>query len=277
MRSAGGGGPPHGESFGVVEMQPSSARVPSGAATNPTHLVPALATGATGTGDAARSEQLALAGVVPGSPTRDEGRAAEPRRVWPFGDLPLMYYRAILADPPWHFDAGGDRGPSDHYDTMSVDEIAALPVSHLAAGDCVLFMWVTDPLLPAGLEVMRAWGFDYRTVAFTWAKTRRKHGTLEVAPTDWHMGTGYWTRANPEMCLLGATGRPSPRPDATNVKQLVVAPRREHSRKPPQVHERIEALVEGPYLELFARERRPGWAAWGNDVDHFANGAPVNA
>lgn len=193
---------------------------------------------------------------------------------WPFGDLPLMHYRCVLADPPWSFSAGGDRGAREHYDTMSAAEVAALPVGNLCAGDCALFLWVTNPLLPRGLDVMAAWGFEFKTVAFTWAKTRRKHDTAEIGPADWHMGMGFWTRANTEVCLLGTRGKPQ-RIDA-GVRQLVVAPLREHSRKPPQVHEGIERLVAGPRLELFAREKRQNWAAWGLEVDKFSHG-PAHA
>jgi N6-adenosine-specific RNA methylase IME4 len=121
-----------------------------------------------------------------------------------------------------------------------------------------LFLWATDPSLPQALEVMAAWGFVYKTVAFTWAKTT-KDGT------GFPIGCGYWTRANPEQCLLATRGRPQRLSRA--VPQLVLAPRREHSRKPDQVYERIEALVPGPYLELFAREQRPGWDSRGYEVE----------
>lgn len=178
--------------------------------------------------------------------------------------LPLFHYQAILADPPWAFDnwseAGTDRNASQHYDCMSPDAIKALPVGHVAAPDCALFLWVTDPLLPLGLEVMAAWGFTYKTVAFTWAKRTK-------TDAGWHLSTGYWTRANPEMCLLGTMGRPKRL--ARDVRQLVVAPVREHSRKPDAIHSSVERLVAGPYLEMFARQRRPGWDSWGNEVEKF--------
>lgn len=205
---------------------------------------------------------------------------------WPFGDLRPLSYRAIYVDPPWHFEnysaAGEGRHANRHYDTMTLDEIKALPVGQLAAGDCALFMWISDPMLPQALEVLAAWGFTYKTVAFTWIKVlRRDHRKL-------HMGNGYWTRSNPEQCWLATTG--SPQRIGRGVRQALEAellggpldawaelenreirsPVREHSRKPPDVRRGIEALVEGPYVELFARQAETGWHSWGNQVDRFA-------
>ena len=113
---------------------------------------------------------------------------------------------------------------------------------------------------------MEAWGFEYKTVAFYWVKlnTAAKH------PADYFTGLGYWTRANPEQCLLGTRGKPPRR--AKNVKRLIVEKRREHSRKPECVRERIERLVAGPYLELFARETKQGWDTWGDQVELFDRG-----
>lgn len=184
---------------------------------------------------------------------------------WPFGDLPLFNFGVIYADPAWPFEnysaKGESRNPNRHYATMSLEQIKALPVRHLAAEACACFMWVTDPHLPAGIETLRAWGFRYATVAFTWAK-QNKSGE------GFFMGTGYYTRANPEMCLLGVTG-PIGRPRSRSIRQLVVEPLREHSRKPDSVAKSIERMFPGPYLELFARTARPGWTAWGNQTDRF--------
>lgn len=177
--------------------------------------------------------------------------------------LPLFHYGAIYADPAWLFEnwseAGTGKNASQHYDCMTLDQIKALPVGHLATKDAALFLWVTDPLLPQGLEVMAAWGFKYVTVGFTWGKTT-KHGA-------WHFGPGYWTRANPEMCLMGTTG--DPKRLHADVRQLVIEPVREHSRKPDRIRDDIRRLVGGPYLELFARQAAPGWDAWGNQVGKF--------
>jgi N6-adenosine-specific RNA methylase IME4 len=163
------------------------------------------------------------------------------------------HYGVICADPPWPFATyshkGKGRSAEAHYDCMGLDEIKAMPVAGWAAGDCALFLWATDPLLPRAFEVIAAWGFVYKTVAFTWAKTT-KDGT------GFPIGCGFWTRANPELCLLATRGRPQR--ISRSVRQLILAPRRAHPQKPDEVYERIESLVPGPYLELFARKRRPG-------------------
>ena len=115
------------------------------------------------------------------------------------------------------------------------------------------------PLLREALQVMDAWGFEYRTTAFTWAKVNR-----DGSP---YMGLGYWTRGNAELCLFGKRG--TPKRIAQDVPQLIIERRREHSRKPDCVHQRIERLVAGPYLELFGRQSRPGWTVWGNEATKF--------
>jgi N6-adenosine-specific RNA methylase IME4 len=158
---------------------------------------------------------------------------------------------------------------------MTLDDIKALPVADVAGRDCLLLMWAVDPLLPQAVDLGRSWGFTYKTVGFCWAKTRRVDSTRGAdlateAERAFPMGTGYWTRANPELCLLFAKGHP--KRVSASVRKLLVAPRREHSRKPDETYERIEALVGGPYLELFARHQRPGWSAWGNQVTKFNGG-----
>jgi N6-adenosine-specific RNA methylase IME4 len=162
-------------------------------------------------------------------------------------------YRVILADPPWTFatysSRGKGRSAEAHYDCMPTGGIAAMRVAELAAPDCALFLWTTDPMLPQALGLIEAWGFTYKSVAFTWTKPTKDN-------TGWVMGCGYWTRANPEQCLLATRGRPQRL--SRSVRQLIVAPRREHSRKPDEIYDRIEALLAGPYLELFARQAPPG-------------------
>jgi N6-adenosine-specific RNA methylase IME4 len=187
---------------------------------------------------------------------------------WPSGT-----YGAILADPPWRYMTwsakGTGRSAEQHYQTMGPDEIRALPVGALAAPDCALLLWATFPNLPLALDVIGAWGFTYKTAAFVWAKTARSQAN-SFAPKH-HIGLGHWTRANAELCLLATKGHPT-RLDK-GVRQLIVSPVRQHSRKPDEQYERIERLVAGPYLELFARQRRPGWDAWGDeapDVARFA-------
>lgn len=179
-------------------------------------------------------------------------------------------FSVIYADPPWEFKVysgkGKQRSAERHYDTTGLDDIAALPVEALAAPDCALFLWAVMPELPGALEIIKAWGFTYKTAGFTWAKQNR-------SGDGWFTGMGYWTRANAELCLLATRG--SPQRLAMDVPQLIVAPVREHSRKPDEAPPRIERLLAGPYLELFARGERPGWTVWGNEIerDEFVKAA----
>lgn len=174
--------------------------------------------------------------------------------------LPNNKYRCILADPPWHFkvwsDRGAGRSASKHYPCMSLNAIQALPVRDIVDTDCVLFLWATYPMLQYALSVIPAWGFTYKTVAFTWIKLTRSN-----TPAT---GLGYWTRSNAEICLLGTRGHPQRR--AKNVHQVILSQRRKHSQKPDEQYARIVQLVPGPYIELFASVQQPGWDAWGNDV-----------
>ncbi len=173
-------------------------------------------------------------------------------------------FDVILADPPWHFkvwneESGSGRSASKHYPVMSIEEICALPVNELRAGNCALFLWATWPTIFRYVPVvLKAWGFIYRTKAFTWVKTT-KNGNLA-------MGTGYYTRANDEPCLLAVRGS-MPVADR-GVLGTFLSPRREHSRKPDEQYEMIERLYpDRNYLELFAREKREGWSAWGNEIE----------
>jgi N6-adenosine-specific RNA methylase IME4 len=182
---------------------------------------------------------------------------------------PSDHYKVICADPPWTFATysrkGKGRSAEAYYDCMALADIKALPVGTWAARDCVLLLWATDPLLEKAFEVIRAWGFVYKTVGFYWVKLNKAPpgcpagiGQKEVG---FFTGLGFWTRANPELCLLATRGKPRRR--RADVKKLIVAPRREHSRKPDEAYARIEALCTGPYLEMFARSTRPGWDGWG--------------
>lgn len=180
-----------------------------------------------------------------------------------FAGLPRQHFAVIMADPPWTFATrsakGKGRSPERHYDCMSLDDIAGLPVASLAAPDCALLLWITDPLLPAGLDIIRSWGFAYKTVGFYWTKR-----TITGKPA---IGTGYYTRANPEQCLLATRG--APKRLSKGVRKWIDAPRREHSRKPDEAYERAQQLFAGPHLELFGRESRPGWTTWGNEATKF--------
>lgn len=170
-------------------------------------------------------------------------------------------FKAILIDPPWKFVARSDKGEgrsaAEHYTTTGLDPIKALPLAQLADKDCVMFMWMVDWCPKWALELIEHWGFEHKTTAFTWAKQNE-------SGEGWHMGQGYWTRSNPEDCWLATRGHPQ-RIHA-DVRQLVVAPVMEHSRKPDEIHDHIMRLVDGPYLEIYARRPRDGWVTFGNEI-----------
>tara|TARA_R110000868_G_scaffold411297_2_gene702900 strand:- start:2145 stop:2687 length:543 start_codon:yes stop_codon:yes gene_type:complete len=165
------------------------------------------------------------------------------------------------------------RETEKHYNTMPTNEISKMPVDTLAAKNCVLFIWITWPMLEYSLKVIKDWGFQYKTCGFAWIKANNRQMDLLQDDLKVDMTCGYWTRANSEVCLLATKGKPK-RLDA-GVRQAIIAPRREHSRKPDGIHERIERLVAGPYLELFARQKREGWTVWGNQTDKFPMGRNV--
>ena len=186
----------------------------------------------------------------------------------PFTSLPELQARVILADPPWSFKnysaKGEAKNPSARYDCMPLDDIQALPVHELAdPTGCALIMWATAPMLPEAIQTMAKWGFEFKS-AGAWAKQSQ-------TGSKWAFGTGYCYRSAAEIWLLGTIGAPKQR--ARNVRNLIVSPVREHSRKPEQMRIDIERLWPGPYIELFARERAAGWMSWGNDTDKFSGGA----
>jgi N6-adenosine-specific RNA methylase IME4 len=193
--------------------------------------------------------------------------------------LPSGPFGCILADPPWSFLTYGKkrtiphRGAEEHYGTMTAEELRAMPVADVAARDCALFMWIVDSHLDEALDLGRAWGFAFKTIAFVWCKTTAEEHQMGFFPpeTVHRIGMGYWTRKQSELCLLFTRGKP--RRLDKGVRQIIQSPRREHSRKPDETFARVEALVGGPYLELFAREARPGWAAWGNQTTKFGAAA----
>ena len=176
--------------------------------------------------------------------------------------FPNKKYDIIYADPAWNFknwsDKGNDRSPLQHYSCMSISDICNLPIHDITNDDCVLFIWVIDPLLNKAFEVIKSWGFTYKTVAFTWAKENKKS-------SGYFTGLGYWTRGNPEMCLLATKGKP--KRVSKSVRQLVIDARREHSRKPDRIRDDIVTLMgDKPRIELFARQKIEGWDSWGNEV-----------
>lgn len=198
----------------------------------------------------------------------------------PLSDLPQGHYAVGLIDPPWRYLAWSNKGlgksADRHYETMTIDQLKALPVRSVFAKNAVIFVWVIDSHLELALDVINAWGFRYKTVGLYWVKTT-KDGE------GYPMGTGFWTRANPEhtyecwagddqeveRCLLATTPKVPTRQDK-GVPRLMISPRREHSRKPDETHERVERLVNGPYLEMFSRTDREGWDVWGHEAGNYA-------
>ena len=170
-------------------------------------------------------------------------------------------YSVIYADPPWRYTAKNVQGAAEnHYPTMSIDDICALPVSELAAPDSALFLWATFPMIPEALRVIDAWGFHFKTVAFVWLKQNRKAKT-------WFYGMGFWTRSNAEICLLATKGHPK-RVDK-GVHQFIISPLEAHSKKPDEARDKIVRLMgDIPRVELFARQQPDGWDVWGNEVEN---------
>jgi len=180
-------------------------------------------------------------------------------------------YPVIYADPPWKFAAYSEKGEGRsavaHYDCMTMDQLFALRVQEIASDDAVLFLWTTDPFLQMGMKLIEAWGFKFKTVAFYWAKIKKTADVNSLSERDFFTGLGYWTRANVEPCLLATRGKP--RRISRKVRRLIISERREHSRKPDVVYDKIEELVDGPYIELFARSSRKGWESWGDQTSLF--------
>ena len=200
----------------------------------------------------------------------------------PFAALRRGYYGAIAVDVPARFKSytaiqsqnpGSIRSNERHYSTMSFTELAALPVKDLASGDgCHLFYWTSGPFLPQAIALISTWGFKYSTRAFTWVKLRPSYdpNQLRLTPlveSDLNVGLGLTTRHQTELVLLGRRG--NARRISKRVREVILAPVREHSRKPDEFYRRVQQYCQGPYVELFARERRPGWDAFGNEVDKF--------
>lgn len=193
--------------------------------------------------------------------------------------------RVISVDFPWAFETRSDAGQEKcpDYDTMTIEEVKQTPIDYLAATDCVMFMWVTWPLMPHWNDIIEALGFEYSGLAWEWVKYNPETGKYAFGP-------GYGTRKNLEPCLLAMRGNPKMRPNidlplfgeakpvgVRSVRDFMEIwpldsmrqPRDEHSRKPDEQYIRMETMFEGPYVELFARQRYPGWIAWGNEVDKF--------
>tara|TARA_R100001460_G_C3453926_1_gene165058 strand:- start:42 stop:587 length:546 start_codon:yes stop_codon:yes gene_type:complete len=178
--------------------------------------------------------------------------------------FPNKKYNIIYADPPWTFknynDEKSNHNASHHYSCMSLEDIKSLPVASISEKDCILFMWCTDPLINKQLEVIDSWGFNYKTIGFYWIKENKNK-----TKTRFWKGPGYWSRANPEICILATKGKP--KRFGTNVDKLVIAERDVHSKKPFIIRNKIVELCgDLPRIELFARQKTNGWDFWGNEV-----------
>lgn len=173
-------------------------------------------------------------------------------------------YNIIYADPPWCFKTYSPKGKEHksadaHYSCMNINDIYNLPIDKLAAEDCILFLWVTFPLLQEGLETIKRWGFTYKTIAFNWVKKNKKSDSL-------FWGCGFWTRSNSEICLLATKGKP--KRISAGVHSVVMTHIEEHSKKPAEIRNKIVSLVgDLPRIELFARQKTEDWDVWGNEVE----------
>lgn len=203
------------------------------------------------------------------------------RRIRPAGGFKVLHI-----DSPWLFanfsEAGEEKNAISHYPCMETADIARLPLLELLAEDAAVFSWHTWPMMMIWPEVIRGWGLDFAGLAWEWLKFNPETGKYAFGP-------GYGTRKNVEPCLLLTRGNPKLRPGeipffgnvqvtgSRSVRDFILEwpadairqPRREHSRKPDEAWSRIETMFEGPYIELFARQKRTGWVAWGNDVNKF--------
>ena len=180
----------------------------------------------------------------------------------------MKKYQIIYADPPWEYKQTGSKTNSrgmakQHYNTMKTSDICALPIQDIKTDDCILFLWATFPNIAEALEVMKSWGFEYKTAAFVWVKKNKKSNT-----NFW--GMGAYTRANAEVCLLGISKRTMAAKQVKqhNIHQIIEHPVEQHSKKPDIVRNKIiELLGDLPRIELFARQKTEGWDVWGNEVE----------
>jgi N6-adenosine-specific RNA methylase IME4 len=173
----------------------------------------------------------------------------------------LKKYDIIYADPPWKYKdtaSAGKRGAVFKYNVMDTGSIKALPVKEITSDNCILFLWVTFPMIQEGLDVIKAWGFTYKTVGFNWIKSNK------VAPSLF-MGMGRWSRSNGEVCLLATKGKP--KRISAKVHSVIHTPIEAHSKKPDCTRDRIvELMGDLPRIELFARQKTPGWDVWGDEA-----------
>lgn len=176
-----------------------------------------------------------------------------------FPKPPRGGFKVFYADPPWNYSNKRTRSAAaKEYATLSDFQLQTLPVRDIAHDDAVLFLWSTAPFIPVALATGAAWGFEFKTIGFLWAKRNRQSNTP-------FFGMGNWTRANVEPCLLFTRGRP--KRVCAAVPQFIWSPVKRHSEKPAAVRQRIEKLMgRVPRIELFARHETKGWATWGKEL-----------
>lgn len=169
-------------------------------------------------------------------------------------------YRTILADPPWNINQGGQWGAANHYELMTLESIKAMPVADLCENNAHLYLWTPNNILPEALQVVEAWGFKYRNT-LVWGKPR--------------LGLGVYLRTAHESCIFATRGKAPVK--FHGQPSFMFCAQQDHSHKPEEQFAVIERLSHGPYLELFARRRQPGWDVWGNEIDSdiIISGYPV--
>ena len=170
----------------------------------------------------------------------------------------MKKYQIILADPPWEWktysEKGREKTPDRHYPLMSLEQLSKLPIKNISDNNCILFMWVQDAHLKNAIRLGEDWGFTYKTIGFVWDKQ--------------NFGMGYWTRKGAEICLLFTKGNPKRSAWGRGVRQFLSERAQEHSRKPEEIKKRIIILMgDLPRIELFARQKTPGWDCIGNDIN----------
>ena len=178
----------------------------------------------------------------------------------------MQKYNIIYADPPWAYRDKRDKHPRlcggalVHYNTMGLEEIKKLPINQITADNCMLFLWATFPCIQESLDVIKSWGFKYKTLGFSWIKTNKNNGKP-------FFGIGYYTKSNCEVCLIGVKGKPIK--ISNSISSVIMSPREGHSKKPDIIRNKIVELCgDIPRIELFAREKADGWDVFGNQVEN---------
>lgn len=189
-----------------------------------------------------------------------------------FGAQHEEKFGAVLIDPPWRFLNRTGKVAPEHrrlarYPTLSMVELEQLPIADLMKEPSHLYLWCPNALLPDGIRIMRAWGFTYKT-NIVWYKVRKDGG-----PDG--RGVGFYFRNVTELVLFGVRGKLRTLQPGRRQTNIIVQRKREHSRKPPDLHQIVRECSPGPFLELFARERVPGWRHWGNEVDSYVAERPA--